>query len=201
MNLKESIIIIESHEFSARLRVASDFLTFIKGAQTEECVQYLSLQLKDNRIQRYIFSRFLNLSQQSIDLRYEHPFDTPLTIYLWLMNDNNQEYVKIMAETILNTPNCWWSKKLSAHFLLNRQIDNNVISFHQVIFQGTEFYSKNFEVGESIIISLPNYSLPFTKIFEVFSRGTSEKHQPFLCAQLNASEDNQIVLCSANVLN
>jgi hypothetical protein len=125
MNLAEAMKQVESHEFAARLNVTSDFPTFLRGAHDAPPVRSLFGAVNARGSRQRLFSRILELARQRVDPRYENPWDTPLTIYLWILGSTDWNVAKAAAEVIATIPQCWWATKLSRYFLLRGQFHSN----------------------------------------------------------------------------
>jgi len=119
---EEAVRDIESHEFSARLGIASDFKTFTHIAASQISVKELFKQLEKPEIEDHLYNRTVDLSWRSIDPRYENSLDKALTIYLWVTDLRNPHLALLMAEHILHAPQCWWAHMLSKHLRRIRPI-------------------------------------------------------------------------------
>ena len=115
MTFEEAIQDIESHEFAAKLGLASDFKTFTRIAASQISVKELFKQLEKPEIEDRLYNRAVDLSQRSIDPRYENSLDKALTIYLWVTDLRNPHLALLMAEHIIHAPQCWWAHMLSKH--------------------------------------------------------------------------------------
>ena len=117
---------IESHKFAARVEVGGSFDLLVKAAGSEESVRDLLARLDSNpEICYAVLQRVLELSQRSPDFRYENPFDTPMTIYLWLLTLTDLALSKMAAEAIIHAPRCWWAAKLANNVLLDQHLRSN----------------------------------------------------------------------------
>lgn len=90
MTFNEAQMEIESGAMITRLNVASGLKMFLRGIQGEAAVQDLRSMLAARDIQEQVLSRLIQLSRQRIDKRYENPWDTTLTVYLWAISSVNQ---------------------------------------------------------------------------------------------------------------
>lgn len=125
MTLKEATQEIESHEFVARVNVASDFRTFLRAVAEQKVIHVLSQELAASENRQYVLNRVLELSRRKVDLRYENPWDTALTAYVWLLNVKDWDLAKIAAEAAARAPQCWWATKMAHHILLEGPVCND----------------------------------------------------------------------------
>lgn len=127
MTFQEAMREIESHEFAARLNLASDFRTFLKIARDQKPTQALVGLLFEKQRQKVwlyhqeLVYRIFELSQQKVDPRYENPWDTAFAVYIWAINLIDWDLSKLVAERISRIANCWWAQKISRHILLEQQ--------------------------------------------------------------------------------
>jgi hypothetical protein len=121
MIIREAMQEIESHEFAARLNVASDFRTFIQAAKSQEAVLTLWQELDSPEKCQQVLYRVFELSRQRVDPRYENPWDTALAVYVWLISSKDLDLARMAAEVAAQAPQCWWATKISRHILLEEQ--------------------------------------------------------------------------------
>jgi hypothetical protein len=122
MTFTEAMREIESHEFAARLNVASNFRTFLRAARQQRAVRILLNELDSPEKHQEVFFRVFELSRQQVDLRYENQWDTALAIYVWLISLKDPGLAKAAASVTTRAPQCWWAAKISRHILLEEQI-------------------------------------------------------------------------------
>ena len=125
MTVREAMREIESHEFAARLNVASNFRTFLRAAQRQEAVRTLLQELDSQEKRQQVFFRILELSRQRVDPRYENQWDTALAVYVWLINLKDFDLAKVAAEAAAQALQCWWAMKVSGHILLGSLTHSN----------------------------------------------------------------------------
>jgi len=113
---------IESDSMAIRLNVASGLKTFMRAIQGERAVYELRQMLVAKETQEHVLSRLIELSGQRIDRRYENPWDTALTIYLWLISSVDQNLLALSADIVAQAPQCWWAQKLSRQLLREREM-------------------------------------------------------------------------------
>lgn len=103
---------IEGHPFSARVNVASGFPIFIQGLLLEDSVTELISESADREVALRVLRRVVSLSLMATDPQYENPFDASLAAYLWVLFSRHRDLARIGAESILRSPNLWWSKRV-----------------------------------------------------------------------------------------
>jgi hypothetical protein len=121
MTLDEAMKEIESHEFAARVNVASDLTTFLQAAQAEPSVNCLLEELDSPEMRPAVLSKVYELTQRQVDPRYENPWDTALAVYVWAMSLRDLDLAKVAAKEVVQVPQCWWAAKLSRQLLLTQE--------------------------------------------------------------------------------
>jgi len=118
MSLRDLIQEVESHEFSGKLNMASDFRLFLRLANREESVRSLVGTMRSSGDHtEEILGRINDLTHLSIDPRYEHPYDAALAVYLWALYFAGSELSFSAANLVDGAPQCWYSKKLARRIL------------------------------------------------------------------------------------
>jgi hypothetical protein len=108
---------IESHDFSAIVNLASDFRTFLRILAAEKPVQDLAQQMRDPGGCEAVSQRILALAKDQGEEGLEHPWDSALAAYLWILANHGTQRAKVVAATISETPRCWWAAKVAAQVL------------------------------------------------------------------------------------
>ena len=124
MTPSEIFSVIESHEFAARLNVASSLDAFLRAAKEENSVQQLFKELASTQHLSALLERVIRLSQVPVDPRYENPGDTALAIYVWLASFRGTAYGRLLAQYSSTALQCWWSSKISRNILLEDNLKN-----------------------------------------------------------------------------
>ena len=101
----------EGHEFAARINIVSGSRQFLLALNSQPAMLELFDAAKDERVAIETMARVLRLARQSIDLRYENPFDVAMSAYLLVLQQTQPELARIAAEVVLASPNCWWARK------------------------------------------------------------------------------------------
>jgi hypothetical protein len=65
-----------------------------------------------------LFQSILELSQLSIDRRYENPNDAALAVLLWIMLFTAPELVYSAADLVDRAPQSWYARKLAQRILV-----------------------------------------------------------------------------------
>jgi hypothetical protein len=171
VTFKEAMREIESHEFGARLNVASDFNTFLKVARDQEATQALVGLLFEKQRQKVLLYqqellyRIFELSQQRVDPRYENPWDTAFAVYIWAINLIDWDLSKLVAERVSRIANCWWARKISLYILLEQQKQKAGYEQQFMIFSGKipSWDIKNNAVETFVPIGLDFISKPIIR--------------------------------------
>lgn len=122
----------ESHETAVQLSVASGSLVFEKGLRSLPIAAELFVKAMDSEEVRHsIASRIAELVSLDIDLRFRHPQDIALAIYLWVLDAVDQNvldgprYGQIAATVVLlQGRNCSWADRV-AHGIRDDAIYND----------------------------------------------------------------------------
>ncbi len=118
---------IESHELAAKLNVASDLRTFLRGASQEEAIQHLSKELRAPSFREETAARAITLASTRVDPRYENPADTALTLYVWLLSLKDLPMARLAADAVVNAQNCWWGIRVARDVLLGRRHESETM--------------------------------------------------------------------------
>ena len=116
---------IESQQFDIHLSVVSDFHSFLKLASQEQAVRLLLIaMISSEEFAERAVKRLLELSALDIDLRYQNPHDTALTVLLWLTFYGNSGYVYMAADAVQRVPQTWNARKLARQILVPAPISS-----------------------------------------------------------------------------
>ena len=116
MTLREAISTVESHEFAARVGVASDWATLIAAIESERAVCDIC---GDPSNARRVAERVLDITRVQVDPRYEHPLDMALAAYLIVLEKLDRDLAQLVAASMLRIPQLWWGSKLARRILLD----------------------------------------------------------------------------------
>jgi len=115
MNATEAMERIEGHAFSAMVNLASDFPTFLRILTSQPEIGALSDEMKSEQATLDVFARVGELAASPTEEEYEHPADSALAAYLWLLSTRNGDYSARAAKTVLECKQCWWARKMAEH--------------------------------------------------------------------------------------
>jgi hypothetical protein len=115
MNATEAMERIEGDAFSAMVNLASDFPTFLRSLTSQPEVRALGDEMKSERVALDVFARLSELAASPVEEEYEHPADSALAAFLWLLSANNEDYATRAVETVLECKQCWWARKMAEH--------------------------------------------------------------------------------------
>ncbi len=106
--------VAESHETGAFVDLASGSAMFHRIVRelpvTSDLVAW---GRRSDEGERAIASRIVQLLEEQIDLRYRHPHDIPVAIYLYALHQINREVSRISAHAVLETPNLCWAGRVA----------------------------------------------------------------------------------------
>ncbi len=129
MSCQDALRTIESEDFIVRVNSASDYNIFMKAIRNEDATKELLRGMRSSESEcQEVFSRLIELSKKQIDERYEHPWDTTLAVYLWLLSITNIELAKLAASIIKKIEQGWWSHKISNYILSRIGVNTNSTS-------------------------------------------------------------------------
>jgi hypothetical protein len=108
---------IESQEFAAVANLASDLKTFVRILRSEKAVGELAAQMGDISVAAAVAQRMAALALDAGDDAQEHPWDSALAAYLWLLAGSDPTRAKAAAGQLAAAPRCWWAAKLAEQVL------------------------------------------------------------------------------------
>ena len=110
MNLFEKI----EGPVSIRLGIISGYRHLTSVIATlEEAQALLKLEMNDLR------NRAAVLLDKEIDMAYQHPDDTAITIYLWELNQRDRHAASQLVENRIEGKNLFWAKKIGEEIIRN----------------------------------------------------------------------------------
>ena len=123
--MNELFRLAESHETAARVTIASGsavFHTAVRNLSVTKAI--LAWGSENNEAQQAIASRIADLVEERIDLRYRHPHDIPLAIYLWILYYLNRNLSRLAAGVLLQARNCAWAHRMAN--AIRQETDNDL---------------------------------------------------------------------------
>lgn len=113
MTFEEAIQDIKSHDFAARVNIASDFRTFLSLVENQEPFQSMVREMSSEINHRRILLEVLKISRQQVDSRYENPWDSAIAAFLEALRLKSHELALLAAEIAAQAPQCWWARKVA----------------------------------------------------------------------------------------
>jgi hypothetical protein len=86
MSAAEAMERIEGHAFSAMVNLASDFQTFLRILASQPEVRALAEEMNSDRVTLDVFTLVVEWAAAPAEEEYEHPADSALAAYLWLLS-------------------------------------------------------------------------------------------------------------------
>lgn len=115
MNAAEAMDRIEGHVFAAIDNLASDFPTFLRILATQPEMGALAEEMECERVRLDVLARVVELAATPAEDGYEHPADSALAAYLWLLSGKDCADAESAVETILKCKSCWWARKMAEY--------------------------------------------------------------------------------------
>ena len=160
MTFEEICQKIESHDFLAEVGIANDFNSFLRLVVRHQAVaDLLGSILPSDDCAEDLFFRAIQLAKTGIDVRYLHPYDGALTVYLLVLGNKNQDLAKILSEVVLKTANCWWSVRMAKHQLFERLVNHAGIGLLVKKTRGdfSQIYSQDVDTEDAMASSDPRF--------------------------------------------
>jgi hypothetical protein len=152
MPLNDLLAEIESTRFAVHVGVASDFATLIRGARAEDSVNELLRCATEEEQRSQIMHRAIQLARRNVDIRYENPSDTALTVYLWVLMQTDLALSQLLAGVFAIAPQLWWAKKLSLAVLDQRANVSEASTTEEVQVQPQSVESRNREQSADTVL-------------------------------------------------
>ena len=109
---------IEGPEFATEFGVVASRRQFDREILRDERVRALLTKLyADKSAQECVASRLQFLSSLRVDIRFTHPYDIAIAIYLRTLDIVATEIAEALAPTVAALPNVWWSRPLTISLL------------------------------------------------------------------------------------
>ena len=119
--MRELFRLIETHETAAKLSIASGATVFESGIRRLPSVAALLRRgVIEGEVRKRIGTRVWELARQKIDVRYRHPHDISIAIYLWVLDaidqylPRDQRLAPLAAAVVLEMGrNCSWADRVA----------------------------------------------------------------------------------------
>lgn len=106
--------LVEGHEFSARVNLASALrLARFITVNAPDVQRLATLCAADRRALATIVERVRDLRARTIPHRFESPWDAALLAYLEVARLVDSHVHRLVAATILSAPQTWWARQAS----------------------------------------------------------------------------------------
>jgi hypothetical protein len=120
MNVEEAFEEIEGVEFGAAVGVASSLKVFLGIVASCSAVKTLLEAVRQPGVPDVVPRRITTLLAKEPENGYEHPDDTALAAYLWVLGEQRPDCAEIAACEIHNGLRLHWARMLAEAFLANR---------------------------------------------------------------------------------
>lgn len=141
MTFLECVSEIESPEYAARVNLASDYNTFVKGVMLERTTPELAGQLRDQGVGLKLVGRVVRMASQKVDHRYEHPYDAAMAAYVWLLAGTQPALARIAANAAICVARSWWANRVAETVLRDNCVADDTETVQAVCspsFRGNE---------------------------------------------------------------
>ena len=115
MDIKAAFREIESHETSAQLNLAPNLRHLFLYAEQLESVQKLRELLEKQDNINLTLMRIVSLTNETIDHRFENPYDIAITVYTWALFLRLAIAGKIAADEAAKLRQGWLAPKYARH--------------------------------------------------------------------------------------
>jgi hypothetical protein len=112
---------LESPEFAALVNRASDWKTFARILGSEKAARDLAGEMSDAEVRGAVCARMLALVANPGEEGADHPWDSALAAYLWLLANKDAPLARSAAATVAEAPRCWWARKVADRVLSPRE--------------------------------------------------------------------------------
>ncbi len=178
MSFEEAIREVESFEFSARVNIASDFRTFLRAVSEQPAFHALFAELGrlDNGLR--LITHVIEIARRPVNPDYENPWDTALTVFLWLISQRAPSFADLAAEAVSQAQQCWWATLLSQHMLKSKPIGSEISYGDYTSSYITEQPRANVvTVGAGSVLYFPSPVTPEGQLIEASSWSSSGAFQ------------------------
>jgi hypothetical protein len=105
---------IESHEFAAKVGIASSRSLFLGIVEADISYRELyDLVRRDNYAAEAVLARIKRLSELRYDRKFQHPHDVALAVYCWIVFRGVPVYSSVAVDFINSTNDTWWATKIA----------------------------------------------------------------------------------------
>lgn len=111
---------VESHEVAAQVGLASSLHDAVAAVRRIPEARELSIACEEFGGIEAVLRRLERLARTEVDLRYEHPYDVAMLIYLDVLNEKKPALAVAAAGTVLRARSVWWAGHMSARLVSDR---------------------------------------------------------------------------------
>lgn len=123
--LDELFQAVESDRFSALVNLASSYKLFLRALTAQPEVGQLAQAMQTTEAKKAVCDRALILAGFPGEAGREHPGDSALAAYLWLLHRADRGLAVLAAERVAEVPGCWWAKKVAEEVLSSGGLDGS----------------------------------------------------------------------------
>lgn len=123
--LEELFQVVESDRFSALVNLASSYKLFLRALAAQPEVGQLAQAMQTGETRKAVCDRALALAEAAGESGREHPADSALAAYLWLLSRADRPLAAAAAARVAKVPGCWWARKLAEEVLSGAELDGS----------------------------------------------------------------------------
>lgn len=123
--LDELFQALESDRFSALVNLASSYKLLLRALAAQPEVGLLGQAMQTAEAKKAVCDRAVALAGAAGEPGREHPGDSALAAYLWVLNRADRPLAAVAAERVAKVPGCWWARKVAEEVLSRAQLDGS----------------------------------------------------------------------------
>ncbi|MFO0966833.1 MAG: hypothetical protein U0793_14770 [Gemmataceae bacterium] len=156
MTASEAMKAIESLEFSAAVNVASTYKTFLRVMGNQPAVRVLANEMANRQVVYAVLRRILQLCHVPREPGLEHPADSALAAYLWLLSTRAPFLGSVAANLVLSSEGCWWARKMAKGLVESALTEARSTVIKNISWNEAKFTKPDYSVaGESEVQKRP----------------------------------------------
>ena len=113
MQFMDALNYISSHEYAARVSVASGLEAFERAVMDQEASQVVLEHLKRSmEYAGYVLWEIIDLSGADIDWKYANQWDDAIAALLLLLHMEYPQLAKVASHAADRAPSCYWTRQV-----------------------------------------------------------------------------------------
>jgi len=166
---------IESLKFCVFVNQAAGLSAFKQIVADQEVFQALLKLLKsDTTIANQLVKKVQSLSLLAIDDRYEHPYDTAISVYLLALDVAGLRQALNAARLLISVQQLWWSEKLSRQIISRFRHFSSAADYSKTIKAKTEYICLSNQTKTFDVIIWRNIQQTVSPNYAIATEGYAE---------------------------